>query len=349
MKLLVVGTKFGSTYLDAAKQSANWEIAGIVAQTQESLDLTGKKFDIDERHRYRDLKSALNGLPDVDAVAITVPNALHYQFASEVLKANKHLILEKPIVETWDEAVGLIKLLDAQPGVKAMVGQTLRGVPMIRLMEHFLNKGIIGEIEQMTFSSHWWWVDDPMKSWRFRLPDMYLDDIGIHQFDEIRMLLNNRKCKKVMAKSWNPPSYPIPIRSSASAIMTFENEIPVNYFASQSTRGESVGWFGRVEIFGSKGELIRDSDKQPYVILEGSNKKVGLDDEYGEQLDELLPLIEYEKIAYLLEDFYLAIKDNRPPITDLHDNLNTFAILQAVKRSAELHTEVNVQEVFPLP
>ncbi len=74
-----------------------------------------------------------------------------------------------------------------------------------------------------------------------------------------------------------------------------------------------------------------------------------LDDKYGETLDEFLYLPEFEKIPYLLEDFYHAIEEDRPAITDLHDNIHTFAILMGTKKSAEEGREVFLQEEFPLP
>src|SRR6056297_395144 len=121
-KLLVVGTSFGKTYLDAAKSSENWEIGGIVARTAKSIRKAGKNYKIDKDRRFQDLEEALDTLTDVDAVAITVPNALHHEFAAKVLKRGKHLILEKPIVETWEQAKDLLKLLNASKGTKAMVG-----------------------------------------------------------------------------------------------------------------------------------------------------------------------------------------------------------------------------------
>ncbi len=348
-KLLVVGTSFGKTYLDAAKSSENWEIGGIVARTAKSIRKAGKNYKIDKDRRFQDLEEALDTLTDVDAVAITVPNALHHEFAAKVLKRGKHLILEKPIVETWEQAKDLLKLLNASKGTKAMVGQTLRGELMIRFMEHFINKEkIIGEVEQMTFESHWHWTGDPEKRWRFTLENMYLDDIGIHQFDEIRMLLNNRKCKSVMARTYNPKSYPLDINTTASAIFTFEDDILVNYFGSMSTLGNEIGWYGRTEVFGTEGSVVREASGQPMVYPKKKNKPYGLDDKYGENLDQYVDRPELVKIPYLVEDFHHAIEENRPPITDLRDNVHTFAMLLAVKLSAKERREVNVPKEFPL-
>nr|MDO8113869.1 Gfo/Idh/MocA family oxidoreductase [Candidatus Sigynarchaeota archaeon] len=351
LRLLVVGTRFGSIYLDAAQKSPSWEIAGVVAKTKASLDEAGQKYSIDEKNRYFDLKIALQKCKDVDAVAIAVPNEMHHPLAKMVLDAGKHLILEKPITETWEQAIDLVKRLDAQPGKKAMVGQTLRGEINLRMMEYHLRQGIIGRIEQILFESHWNWVGNPKidRNWRFRLPDMMLDDIGIHQIDTIRMLSGNKKCKELVAATWTPQSYPVQqvTGTSASGTWILDDNIRVSYFGSMSCKGHDIGWYGRVHVFGEKGCLYRDSEGQPYLFEDGKKEGIGLDDKYGENVDEYLPLIDFSKTAYLLEDFAQAITDDRSPVTDLHDNINSHAILLAIKRSARDRQWINVHNVFP--
>jgi predicted dehydrogenase len=347
LRLLVIGTKFGSTYLDAAKMNPNWEIAGIVARSSMNRIEPGKKYGIPSEYQYDSVKQALENCPDVDAVVVAVPNNSHHEIAAQVLDKGYHLILEKPITETWGEAVDLIHRLDAHPGTKAMVGQTLRGEYNLRMMEWHLKQGIIGRVEHITFNSHWWWIDDPQKSWRFTLPNMFLDDIAIHQFEVIRMLTDRAKCETVTAETFTPPSYPIPtLRTTASGIMHLEKNIHVNFFGSMGCKGEQVGWYGKIEIMGEKGSMYRDPYGEPYVILHGEKNKIGLD---SEEVADALPYIEYEKIPFLLEDFAHAIRENRSPVTDLRDNINTHAILLGMKLSAERHQQVKIADEFFLP
>lgn len=352
MRLLTVGTGFGRTWMQSAQWSENWENAGVVARTEKSRKRAGKDFSIDEKFQYKDLETALRECKDVDAVAITTPNVLHYDMAKMVLDSDLHLIVEKPITETWDQAVDLVRRLDAHPGKKSCVGQTLRGEVMIRLMDHFIADGLIGNVDQLSLKSHWWWVDNPKKekNWRWRIPNMMLDDVGIHQIDEIRMLLQNRKCKDLVARTCTPNSYPLEnVRATASGIWTMEDDVHVDYFSTMGAKGKQVGWFGEIYVFGEKGCMYRDSQGQPYVYLDGKKEKMGLDDEYGDDIDDILPLVEYERIPYVLEDFYHAIKEDRPPVTDLHDNINSHAILLGMKKSDAERRVVNVASEYPLP
>jgi predicted dehydrogenase len=213
-------------------------------------------------------------------------------------------------------------------------------------MEIILRERLIGDLEQLNFRSHWNWLGDPEKQWRFQLENMFLDDIGIHQIDTIRMLLNNRKAKEVYAINYTPKSYPLQsIKTTASGLILMDDEIQVNYFGSMGTKGENVGWFGDISLFGSEGSMHRGAYGEPYYYLEKQKKKIGMD---CDDIDKIIPFFEFEKIAYILEDFYHAIIDNRPPVTDLHDNINSHAILLAMKKSATERRIIDVQTEFPI-
>ena len=343
MKLLVIGGNSGK-HIWMRQNSPNWEIAGIVAQTDETLNECGKKFDIPENLRFKDIDVALEN--QIVIQLVTVPNWLHYEMSKKVLLADKHLIIEKPLTDTWEEAVDLLKLANSKTELESMVGQTLRGDVMFRMIEHIIKEGVIGHVESLTFRSHTFWLNDPAKSWRYTLPNMFLDDIGIHHFDAIRMFLSNRRCESVMSMLQRPKSYPLEINTTCSSSMKFTDNIMVNYFGSVGTKGHSVGWKGDATIFGDKGSIVKPENGAPYVVYE-SKEKVDVEDIIGDDLESVIPLIEYSGIAFLLEDFYHAIKDKRDPVTDLQDNMFSHKMLVGHKLSAEEGREVVLENEFP--
>ena len=347
MKLLVVGTKFGSTYLEAAKQSDNWEIAGIMARSDQSLKEPGKKYDIPEHLRFKNIDEAIEK-SDCDAVAICVPNASHFEIAKKALEADKHIFIEKPITETWEQAAEILSILNKKPHLRGVTGQTLRGDVIFRMMEYQLNHNVIGKVESLTFESHWYWVDDPKKSWRFTLPDMFLDDIGIHQFDLIRMLLGNKICHNITAMAYKPDSYPYNIRTTCSSSMLFQDNIMVNYFGSMGTKGNPIGWTGKMGVYGDRGILIRDEKSEPYIQLHDRNEKIGIEDEFGENADDFIPLIEYTGIAYLMEDLFHALREHRQSVADLRDNIYSHKILLGTKKSADYKRLVHLEQEYKI-
>lgn len=48
--------------------------------------------------------------PEVDVIYISVPNAMHYEWASKALRAGKHVLCEKPFTSNADEAKRLVQL-----------------------------------------------------------------------------------------------------------------------------------------------------------------------------------------------------------------------------------------------
>ncbi len=118
MRLLVVGTHHGANYLSAAKTNPHWEIAGIVARSEEHRLDAGKKFGIDPENQFASLETALDNLSDLDAVAITTPNDSHSELGTMVLEHDLHLIMEKPLTENWEESVEWVKILDQHPSKK---------------------------------------------------------------------------------------------------------------------------------------------------------------------------------------------------------------------------------------
>lgn len=78
-------------------------------------------------------------LPDVDAVSIVVPTQLHYEIAKQCLRAGKHVLLEKPMTTTLDEAKELIELAKKNNCI-LQIGHLERFNPAILALENILSQ-----------------------------------------------------------------------------------------------------------------------------------------------------------------------------------------------------------------
>jgi predicted dehydrogenase len=336
MKLLVVGAGFGKEWLSNARLTEHWDIAGIVARTEESVAKVGHDFCIPEEARFTSLLTALESLPDVDAVAVATPNETHLRLALEVLRAGKHLILEKPIVMNLIEAKILFAEIASHPELKVMVGHTQRGNGVLRAIRAAVAKGMVGEVEMVEMQARSRWLGDPNERWRFALDDLMLDDIAIHQFDMLRMLLSERKCVSMYAEVYNPKWYPLPTRTTCSALMEMEDTIKVNYYSTLAATGEPTHWIGHFDINGSDGSIFFRDERNAYAILESNPKeKVPIEPKDDE---------EPWGLAYLLEDFYDAITNDRHPFANIQNNLHSFLMIEAAKLSEREHRKVEMAE-----
>lgn len=83
--------------------------------------------------------------PDIDAIAISTPVCSHFAIGMEALKAGKHVLLEKPITATSEEALRLIEEADRRK-LTLMVDHTFVYTGAVRKVRELIDKGLLGEI-----------------------------------------------------------------------------------------------------------------------------------------------------------------------------------------------------------
>jgi predicted dehydrogenase len=125
--------------------------------------------------------------PEIDAVHICTPNALHFSMAREALEAGKHVVCEKPLTTTAEEGTELVAVA-AQKGLRNCVCHNLRSYPMVQQVRRMIEAGDLGEIlsVQGGYSQDWLLYDT---DWNWRIessaggPSRCMADIGSHWFD----------------------------------------------------------------------------------------------------------------------------------------------------------------------
>src|SRR5215471_18998192 len=83
--------------------------------------------------------------PQVDAVVIATPAATHYQLTKEVLLANKHVFVEKPLATSTRHADELIALANARQRI-LMAGHTFLYNAAVRYTKNLLDQGELGQV-----------------------------------------------------------------------------------------------------------------------------------------------------------------------------------------------------------
>jgi predicted dehydrogenase len=83
--------------------------------------------------------------PSIDAVYLSTPVSTHYQLVKRALDSGKHVLVEKPLATTVDQAEALAELAAAR-GLTLMVGHTFVFSPPVRKVKELLGAGLIGPI-----------------------------------------------------------------------------------------------------------------------------------------------------------------------------------------------------------
>ncbi|MBN2542570.1 Gfo/Idh/MocA family oxidoreductase [bacterium] len=102
------------------------------------------KIDYPSIQVYQDSMEIIND-PEIEAVDICTPVFAHYKLAKAALEAGKHVLIEKPMTSTVQEAEHLIRLAK-ENNLKIMVDHTFLFTGAVRAMKELIDSGEIGDI-----------------------------------------------------------------------------------------------------------------------------------------------------------------------------------------------------------
>ena len=130
---------------------------------------------------------ALVSRDDIDLVDICTPGDTHAEIAIAALGAGKHVLCEKPLANSVEDARAMVRAAEASSGL-AMVGFTYRRVPAVQLARTLVAEGRIGTVRHVRAQYLQDWIADPQAplSWRLdkqKAGSGALGDIGAHIVD----------------------------------------------------------------------------------------------------------------------------------------------------------------------
>ena len=129
---------------------------------------------------------AIVDAPDIDVVSVAVANSMHREVVEALLGAGKHVLCEKPLAPSVEDAKAMVAAAEAAT-THAGIGFTFRRAPGINAIREQVLQGSIGETRH--FNGHYWCnyaqnANNPI-SWRYRggPGSGALADIGSHMID----------------------------------------------------------------------------------------------------------------------------------------------------------------------
>ena len=127
------------------------EVHALASRTVDRARAAAEQLKIPQAYgSYEELLSD----PEVDAIYNPLPNHLHVPWSIRCLEAGKHVLCEKPISLTADEAVSLVQAAQRQPHLKVMEAFMYRLHPQWQLARELVAAGRIGQLQTVqTFFS----------------------------------------------------------------------------------------------------------------------------------------------------------------------------------------------------
>ena len=201
---------------------------------------------------------ALLARDDVDAVCICTPSGLHTPQAIAAMRAGKHVVCEKPMSLTLEEADALIAA-EQETGAKVCIISQFRFTPAVREIRRALDVGALGRIvsgslSMKYFRSHEYYASAAWRgTWALDGGGALMNQ-GIHGVDVFRHLMGPVRSVHALTRTLTRR---IEVEDSAAAVLEFENGAIGTLEASTTC---CPGYPRRIEICGDAGSVVLEED-----------------------------------------------------------------------------------------
>lgn len=262
------GAFIGDVHRKAAALDSAFElVCGVFSRNEETSKSTGKELGVSPSRVYKNYKQLFeeeSKLPEnkrMDAVAIVTPNHVHFEPAALALKHGFHVIIDKPLTFSLEEAIELKQIVEEAGNVLALT-HTYTGYPMIKEAKHYAESGKLGKLRKIYVEYPQGWLSEPIEqedhkqaSWRTD-PDKSgqggsIGDIGTHAAnlaEYVSGLKITHVCADVNIKVKNRR-----LDDDSAALLKFENEVSGVLIATQVAAGEENDL--KLRVYGDKGGI----------------------------------------------------------------------------------------------
>ncbi|GAB7051024.1 Gfo/Idh/MocA family oxidoreductase [Catenuloplanes indicus JCM 9534] len=318
---------------------------------------------------WRDLISR----DDIDLVDICTPGDSHAEIACAALAAGKHVLCEKPLANTVEEARAMVAAADTarERGVRAMCGFTYRRVPAVTFMRRLIADGRLGDLRHVRAVYLQDWITDPEFPlvWRLQKDKAgsgALGDIGAHIIDMTqfvtgqaitgvsgltetfvreRPLASADGAALGAAKAAETSKGQVTVDDAALFIARLSGGAVATFEATRMATGRKNGL--RIEVNGTKGSLAFDLERLNELefydaTLPGTElgfRRILVTEPEHPYLSAWWPtghLIGYEHgFTHQARDLLEAIGNGTDPLPSFADALGVQLVLDAVEKSAE--------------
>ncbi|MFI1358549.1 Gfo/Idh/MocA family protein [Streptomyces sp. NPDC020898] len=324
---------------------------------------------------------------DVDLVDICTPGDSHAEIALAALAAGKHVLCEKPLANTVEEAVAMTAAAEQaeQRGQLAMVGFNYRRLPATTLARSMVAEGRLGSLRHLRVTYLQDWLVDPEfpLTWRLRKEAAgsgALGDLGAHIVDLAQYLVGEPLAGVSALTETFVRERPLPggptsgLAAAATAgsgqvtvddAAVFTGRFPSGALASFEATRYATGRKNslRIELNGERGSLAFDLERlNELAYHDGTEpgthagfRRILVTEPDHPYLDAWWPPghgLGYEhSFVHQARDLVHAIAEGSRPSPSFADGLQVQRVLAAVEESAEknsVYTPISITPVTPV-
>ncbi|MFD3617813.1 Gfo/Idh/MocA family protein [Streptomyces sp. NPDC058676] len=329
-----------------------------------------------DRHGWASTETdwrALIARDDIDLVDICTPGDSHAEIALAALAAGKHVLCEKPLANTVEEAEVMTRAAETayEQGKLAMVGFNYRRVPATALARSMVADGRLGTLRHVRVTYLQDWLVDPQfpLTWRLRRElagSGSLGDLGAHIVDLAQYLAGEplagvSALTETFVRERPLPGGPVSGLSATSAAGSRTGQVTVDdaaLFTGRFTSGALASFEAtryatgrknalRIELNGELGSLAFDLERLNELSYHDGTesaahagfRRILVTEPDHPYLDAWWPPghgLGYEHtFVHQARDLVHAIAEGRRPEPSFADGLQVQRVLAAVEESAE--------------
>lgn len=276
---------------------------------------------------------------DIDAVSICTPNGLHAEFGIEAALAGKHVVIEKPIDVTLEQADALIKTCQTQ-GVKLSIIFQRRYSDGVLALKRLLEQEKLGKINfagcytKLYRSQEYYDSSIARRAWDIAGGGVLMNQ-GIHYIDMLQFLAG--PVAEVTGYCGTFGHTGLAVEDTASAAVKFQSGV---LGVIEGTTCAYPGLVSRVDIYGTEGSAVIENDILTSVQLKsGYEYKV---ESSTENAGVSSPDITFECHQRQFQEIITAFKNNmEPPINGL-EGRKALEVILAIYKSAFIGSRVTL-------
>ncbi|MFA5805482.1 MAG: Gfo/Idh/MocA family oxidoreductase [Melioribacteraceae bacterium] len=315
-------------HLPILSKLMNVQISAVADIKKNQLNSVSEKFNI-EKH-YTDYKEMLDK-EEIEAVIIATPTNTHLEIALDCLKANKHILIEKPIARNVSEAKQ-INAASKKYKKQVMVGMNLRYRPDAMLMKSLVNSGELGDIFYIRCG--WLRKQSNEQKWFINKSQSgggVIIDLGILILDLALWILNDKKIKSVSVQKFNHNTKDV--EDSAIGLVRFDDDRVISFEVSWGLHSEwdkfhlaAFGTEGTAHLNPLRAYKRMESSHIDYTIASQANQTNLFKKSYENEL----------------KHFIGVVRENTPVISTGDDAVTLMKLLEALYKSAKHKKEINL-------
>ena len=271
-----IGAFVGSIHRIAARLDDRYELlAGALSSEPKRAADSAAELGIDPRRSYASFEQMAKKegklKHGIEAVAIVTPNHLHCAVAQAFLEAGIHVICDKPLSSSLEDAEQIEKIVEGS-GLIFAITYNYSGYPMVRHAREMVAAGKLGNIRiiQVEYAQDWLatnieaegqkqavWRTDPARAGT----GGSIGDIGTHAF-HLAEFISGLEAKSLLA-DLDTFVAGRSLDDNANILLHYSNGAKGMLWSSQVASGQENAL--RIRLFGDKGGLEWDQEDPNYL------------------------------------------------------------------------------------